>query len=167
MKHITTILVLLVGVALTGIGLWVWKMPHAVGSVPPVSVSVQPQVAAVDRSTRDIQALTAVLTKWQGASPAEKTVELIAEAPRSQQQKLEQSKVAASLKQPVPAHQISMIYLSSTMQRAIVDGHYIGPGDSLPDGTKVVAIRRGQVVLWRKGRREVVQAQPVPVGVVQ
>jgi len=167
-KHITTTWVLLVGLVLAGIGIWVWKMPHAVGGLPPEAAPIQAQVASVDRSTRAIQSLTAALAEWNANAPSGKTVALIAEAPRTKKaQPHEKTQVAAKLEQPKPAHQVNMIYLSSTMQRAIVDGHYLGPGDSLPDGTKVVAIQKGQVVLRQKGHREVVKAQSVPVGVVQ
>jgi len=167
-KHITTTWVLLVCLVLGGIGFWIWNMPHASGGVPPEAAPVQAQVAAADRSTRAIKALTAALAGWKGAEPPVGHIALIAEAPQAKKvRKHARDKVAATLRKPAPVHRVNMIYLSSTMRRAVIDGHYLGPGDALPDGTRVVAIQKGQVVLRQKGRREVVKAQPVPVGVVQ
>lgn len=168
MKHITTTWVLLVGLVLAGTAIWIWNTPQIEGGMAPESAPIQAKVASVDRSTRAIQSLTAALADWNANTSMDKTVALIAEAPRKQKvRQHEKSKVAAKLEQPAPAHQVNMIYLSSSMQRAIVDGHYLGPGDALPDGTKVVAIQKGQVVLRQKGHREVVKAEPVPVGFVQ
>lgn len=169
MKHITTTWVLLVALVLAGTGIWVWKMPHAAAGMPPEAAPIQAQLANVDRSTRSIQALTAALADWKANASTDKTVALIAEAPivKKPSQHEKTTKVAEKPQRSAPAHQVNMIYLSSTMQRAIVDGHYLGPGDSLPDGTKVVAIQKGQVVLRQKGHREVVKAQPIAVGVVQ
>ena len=58
-----------------------------------------------------------------------------------------------------PAPVISMVYLSTNMARAVINGKLYGLGDSLPDGGMLLDISLSEVVIGYKGRRKVL---PVP-----
>jgi hypothetical protein len=52
---------------------------------------------------------------------------------------------------------ISMVYLSTNMQRAVINGKLYASGDSMPDGGRLVTISLNEVVIDYKGRRKVLQ----------
>lgn len=52
---------------------------------------------------------------------------------------------------------ISMVYLSTDMQRAVINGKLYASGDRMPDGGRVLAISLNEVVIGVKGRRKVLQ----------
>lgn len=54
---------------------------------------------------------------------------------------------------------VSLIYLSSDMRRAVVDGDVVGVGDSLANGARVLSIEADRVIVDKKGRRTTL---PVP-----
>ena len=56
-----------------------------------------------------------------------------------------------------PAPVISMVYLSSDMRRAVIDGKLYAIGDALPGGGNLMVISLNEVVIDVKGRRTVVQ----------
>lgn len=56
-----------------------------------------------------------------------------------------------------PAPVISMVYLSSDMRRAVIDGKLYAIGDALPGGGSLMAISLNEVVIDVKGRRTAVQ----------
>lgn len=53
---------------------------------------------------------------------------------------------------------ISMIYISTNMQRAVVDGKSYSLGDRLPNGATIKEIAIDQLVLDMKGRRQILKA---------
>lgn len=53
---------------------------------------------------------------------------------------------------------ISMIYISSNMKRAVIDGASYSVGDQLPDGSTVKDIEIDQLVLDMKGRTKILKA---------
>jgi hypothetical protein len=57
--------------------------------------------------------------------------------------------VAAAVAKEPPT--ISMIYLSSDMQRAVINGRLYASGDVLPDGSKVIRISMKEVLIGREG----------------
>lgn len=62
---------------------------------------------------------------------------------------------AAAIETPV----ISMVYLSTDMQRAVINGKLYASGDSMFGGGRVVSISLNEVVIDYKGKRKVL---PVP-----
>lgn len=56
-----------------------------------------------------------------------------------------------------PAPVISMVYVSSDMRRAVIDGKIYAIGDVLPGGGSLMAVSLNEVVIDVKGRRTVVQ----------
>lgn len=50
---------------------------------------------------------------------------------------------------------ISMVYLSTDMQRAVINGKLYANGESMPDGGRLVMISLNEVVIDYKGRRKV------------
>jgi hypothetical protein len=68
-------------------------------------------------------------------------------------QNLIKKSIKAMPKTPV----ISMVYLSSDMERAVINGQLYKTGDQLPGGGRLVDISMKQVVINVRGRRQVVQ----------
>jgi hypothetical protein len=64
---------------------------------------------------------------------------------------------------PRVAPAITIVYLSSDMQRVVIDGLVYALGDSLPNGGKLVTLNLDNVVVDYKGRRKV---YPIPKGQV-
>ncbi len=52
---------------------------------------------------------------------------------------------------------ISLVYLSSDMQRAVINGNLYATGDLLPDGGRLAEIGMSQVVIDVRGKRRVLQ----------
>lgn len=58
---------------------------------------------------------------------------------------------------------VSLVYLSTDMRRAVIDGHLYSTGDLVPGGGHLIEIGLNQLVIDVKGRRRVVK---VPLGQV-
>jgi hypothetical protein len=69
------------------------------------------------------------------------------------QQKQVKKEPSAVIERPV----ISLVYLSSDMQRAVINGNLYANGDLLPDGGRLADIGMSQVVIDVGGRRQVLQ----------
>ena len=52
---------------------------------------------------------------------------------------------------------ISLVYLSSTIQKVAIDGQLYGPGDLLPDGIRVISISPARLVLSGKDGRQILK----------
>lgn len=63
---------------------------------------------------------------------------------------------------------VSLIYLSSEMTRAVINGQMVTVGDTLPGSARVVAIDADRVVIETKGRRRILHVdKPRVVGGLQ
>lgn len=63
----------------------------------------------------------------------------------------------------IEASAISLVYLSTDMQRAVINGNLYANGDLLPDGGRLLDIGMNQVVIEVGGRRKVLQVPRTPL----
>lgn len=168
MKYVAIALFMLVFIVFTVTGTWLWQGAGNRGTSFSDRINLKPQTHKVTEVVQRLQKLNQALKGWgndSGARPFK--LPLIAESPDATGPVIKQPKVAASVTAPLPKHDVSMIYRSANMQRAVIDGHYMAPGDKLPDGAMLVAIRSGSVVLNERGRRRHIQAPVNSVGSVR
>lgn len=57
-------------------------------------------------------------------------------------------------------HHLTMLYYGKGYRRAVIDGRMVAPGDRLPEGTRVVAVRSNEVVLRDQTGRQTI---PMPM----
>ena len=77
-------------------------------------------------------------------------------AAQGSQRQVEKSGSAAAPTIPV-APDISMVYLSTNMQRAVINGKLYGSGDLMLDGGRVKTISLNEVVIDYKGKQKVLK----------
>ena len=79
-----------------------------------------------------------------------------AQGVQGSQRQAEKSGSAAAPTVPV-APDISMVYLSTNMQRAVINGKLYGSGDLMLDGGRVKTISLNEVVIDYKGKQKVLK----------
>lgn len=166
MKKYSALLMMMVGLA----GL-VWAsmlgLRMAFAAAPALSVASPKSVAAKDgdealQRLRGLDQVLAQIDRLKQPAP-QGTPGPLAQAaalPPSQsagaQDLIAQQKMAKKESKPVrEAPLVSLVYLSSDMQKAVIDGHLYAAGDRLPDGARLMDISMEQVVLDLNGRRQV------------
>lgn len=65
-----------------------------------------------------------------------------------------QAKISAKDGQNQPAKpDISLVYVSSDLQKVVINGKLLGAGDVLPGGGRLISITQERIVFERRGRR--------------
>lgn len=112
---------------------------------PPVAAN--PQAKAADDAMRRLRVLDQTLTEIDGLRFAQTT---IAVAPLAASPKVSVAAAPGTTQKVAAASPvISLLYLSPSMQRVVIDGTILGVGDTLPGGGRVVDIGPDEVVLSR------------------
>jgi hypothetical protein len=77
------------------------------------------------------------------------------------------AKEASNVPRPLPPSVISLVYISPTMQVAVIDGEMFGVGDTLPERGRVVEIGHDRIVVEaRDGRRTTLSIPEQVLGTV-
>lgn len=112
------------------------------------SVALDEKLKAIDGEIARVSRLEktlATIDRLPGASPATSIV-----AVRRDDGKKSPEPIADDSTPP----DISLVYVSPTIQKIAIDGNLYGPGQRLPDGRRVVAISSSRLVLaGDKGRQ--------------
>lgn len=160
---LTMIIISLLG--LIWVGVVLTKMRFANASLPPDAVANQQIVREGQVVSEQLRNLSSMLKNLDQMNNFASTQT----APLAQTTELKRDKqgfilspamtaaaAAAAAKKAIPA--ISMIYISSNMQKAVISGHSYEVGDRLPNGGRIVEISLDQVVYEVGKRRQVMKA---------
>lgn len=160
---LTMIVISLLG--LIWVGIVLTKMRFANVSSPPDAIANQQIVREGQAASEQLRNLSLMLNNLDQMSSLASTQT----APLAQTAELKRDKQgfilspemtaaanAAAAKKAIPA--ISMIYISSNMQKAVISGHSYEVGDRLPNGGRIVEISLDQVVYEVGKRRQVMKA---------
>lgn len=160
---LTMIVISLLG--LIWVGVVLTKMRFANAFIRSDAITNQQLVREGQSASEQLRNLSSMLTSLDQMSNAVATQT----APLAQTNELKRDKqgfvmspemtaaaAAAAAKKAIPA--ISMIYISSNMQKAVISGHSYEVGDRLPNGGKILEISLDQVVYELGKRRQVMKA---------
>ncbi|MBR7800851.1 hypothetical protein [Undibacterium fentianense] len=167
MKKYTALALTLISVlGLIWVGVVLTKMQFGGSVYRPEAISNQQLVKEGDTAKKNLQSLSSMLVLLDQM----KTNPSIAFAPVAQGPELKAGKpsyvsnpaavaaaAAAAAKKAIPA--ISMIYVSSDMQKVVINGRAYEVGDVLPNGGKILEINLDQVA-YEQGKRRLIMKAP-------